>query len=122
MDFFQGGMTAYNIGQKTKHLSVDPVHALTVNCVSARVTAQMALAVPGLFLSDWGIACTGYASPVPELNITRLFAYHAVSLHGEILLEEELDAVTDEPARVQIHYVNAVLKGFAGLLAEQPEK
>jgi len=26
--FFQGGVTAYNVGQKYRHLLVDPLHAL----------------------------------------------------------------------------------------------
>jgi len=41
-DFYQGGITAYNIAQKFKHLTVEPLHALSVNCVSAKVAEQMA--------------------------------------------------------------------------------
>lgn len=32
--FFQGGITAYNLGQKARHLNVDPVLSNKVNCVA----------------------------------------------------------------------------------------
>src|SRR5689334_9261316 len=65
-EFYQGGITAYNLAQKTRHLLVEPIHANSVNCVSQRVADEMATQVAKLFLSDWGIAVTGYATPVPE--------------------------------------------------------
>src|SRR5688572_33040104 len=74
MDFFQGGITVYNLGQKTRHLGVNPIHGIECNCVSEQIAVQMARQVNQLFLSDWGLAITGYASPVPEENITELFA------------------------------------------------
>src|SRR5690348_6264721 len=67
--FFQGGMTAYNIGQKCRHLMVEPTHAIECNCVSQKVSEQMAAEICHLFTSDYGIGITGYASPVPEKNI-----------------------------------------------------
>ena len=42
LEFFQGGITAYNIGQKTKHLGVNPIHALATNCVSEKIAGEMA--------------------------------------------------------------------------------
>src|SRR5689334_221261 len=54
MDFFQGGLTAYNLGQKTKHLDVDPIHAFACNCVSERVASEMANNIRLMFNSDWG--------------------------------------------------------------------
>ena len=38
--FYQGGITAYNIGQKYSHLKVEPIHALSVNCVSQKVAVE----------------------------------------------------------------------------------
>jgi PncC family amidohydrolase len=73
MDFFQGGITAYNLGQKTKHLNVDPIHAFACNCVSEKIAETMARNVMTQFNSDWGIGITGYASPVPEKNIEDLY-------------------------------------------------
>src|SRR3954469_8414198 len=60
--FYQGGITAYNIGQKYKHLNVETIHAIGVNCVSQKIADEMALNVISLFNSDWGIGITGYAS------------------------------------------------------------
>lgn len=33
--YYQGGLTAYNLGQKARHLLVEPIQALECNCVSA---------------------------------------------------------------------------------------
>src|SRR5690349_20740357 len=63
--FFHGGITAYNVAQKFKHLDVEPIHALSCNCVSQKVADEMAMNVSHNFNSDWGIAITGYATPVP---------------------------------------------------------
>src|SRR5688572_3885424 len=63
-NFFQGGITAYNLGQKVKHLNIEPIHADAANCVSERIAQQMASEVSKLFCSRWGIAITGYATPV----------------------------------------------------------
>ena len=43
--FYQGGITAYNLAQKYRHLCVEPVHAMKVNCVSQEVAAEMAINV-----------------------------------------------------------------------------
>ena len=51
--FFQGGITTYNIGQKYKHLNVDPIHAIACDCVSLQVAENMSLNVCKLFNSDW---------------------------------------------------------------------
>ncbi|HEY2649324.1 MAG TPA: CinA family protein, partial [Puia sp.] len=42
MNIFHGGMTTYNIGQKARHLRVNPIEAQNTNCVSDSVTVQMA--------------------------------------------------------------------------------
>jgi len=76
--FFQGGITAYNLGQKCKHLQIDPIYGDSCNCVSEKIAVQMATNVAALFNSQWGIAAVGYASPVPELKIKKLFAYYAI--------------------------------------------
>src|SRR5690242_510251 len=59
--FFQGGITTYNIGQKSRHLNVDPIYALKCNCVDELITGQMALQANQLFLSSYAIGITGYA-------------------------------------------------------------
>src|SRR5688572_2412301 len=64
-NFFLGGITAYTLEQKAKHLGVDRVAAKRVNGVSAEVAEQMALGVCRLFGADVGVATTGYAEPAP---------------------------------------------------------
>jgi len=107
--FFQGGFTVYNIGQKYKHLDVEPIHAESVNCVSLQVSSQMAIAVQEKFCSDWGIGITGYATPAPEGD-NKLFAYYAISHKNKILAKGKIDAKKGRPIDVQLWYVEVVLR------------
>jgi nicotinamide-nucleotide amidase len=111
MDFYQGGITAYNLGQKSRHLLVEPIHALSFNCVSEQVSKEMALNVCKLFTSNWGIGITGFASPVPESG-NKLFAYYAISHAEEIVLCGKTEPVKDDPFIIQLLYVNKILKDF----------
>lgn len=121
-DFFQGGITAYNLGQKARHLKIEPIQALACNCVSLKTSEEMAIGVSPLFSSDWGIGITGYAAPVPELNIHKLFAYYAFSLHGKIVATGKISAELDRPFQVQIHYADSVLKAFNKFLTGKSRK
>ena len=60
-DFFLGGITAYSLEQKVRHLGVDRIAAEAVDCVSGPVAAQMARGACALFGADVGLATTGYA-------------------------------------------------------------
>jgi nicotinamide-nucleotide amidase len=114
--FFQGGITAYNLGQKTRHLAVNPIHAEQVNCVSDAVSRQMALEVAKSFCSNWGIAVTGYAAPVPALNIKSCFAFYAFSYNGNIVSAGKLNTKLKGPFRVQQYYVRQIMLAFAAKL------
>jgi PncC family amidohydrolase len=116
--FFQGGLTAYNLEQKVKHLGIDEKHALECNCVSAKVASEMAVGVAGLFSTEWGIGITGYASPVPEENINELFAWYAFARNGNIITATKIEAEKDTPQRVQSSYVNKILESFLVVLKE----
>jgi nicotinamide-nucleotide amidase len=74
-EFFLGGMTAYSLEQKVRHLGVESVGAAAVNCVSASVAEQMAKGACDLFGSDLGIATTGYAEPSAERHVAEPFAW-----------------------------------------------
>src|SRR5688572_1341438 len=76
--FFEGGITVYNAGQKTRPLDVEPINAQESDSVSERVAIEMATGINRKFLSDYGISITGYAARVPEKNINDLFAYFAI--------------------------------------------
>jgi nicotinamide-nucleotide amidase len=107
--FFQGGITSYNLGQKFKHLNVEPIHGEDCNCVSQRVADQMALQVVAVFNSDWGLAITGYATPVPESG-NKLFAYYSIAFKNKIRSKGKLSHPKADPEKVQLFYVNSVLK------------
>ena len=113
--FFQGGITTYNLGQKYKHLHVEPIHAQAVNCVSPMVAAQMALSVLQLFQSDWGIAMTGYATPVPESG-NKVFAYFAVARAGRIKLKGKMIPKEKTPLKIQEEYISVVCKRLVATL------
>lgn len=65
-EYFRGGITAYTLDQKVRHLGVDRAHAKKVDSVSPEVATQMARGVCRLFDCDLGVATTGYASSAPE--------------------------------------------------------
>lgn len=107
--FFQGGITAYNLGQKFKHLQIEPIHAASVNCVSPKVAAEMANGICTLYGSDWGVGITGYSSPVPESD-QKVFAYYAIVYKGKIKAKGKITPAKDEPMRLQLKYVEVVLR------------
>ena len=108
--FFQGGITAYNIGQKCRHLLVEPVHAIECDCVSGKISAEMSQHVCSLFASDYGIGITGYAARVPEKNINDLFAYYAIAFKGKMISTEKISTDKDEGLPAQLFYVEQTLK------------
>ena len=113
--FFQGGITAYNAGQKTKHLNIEPIAALEDDCVTEKVACEMALQVNKLFISDYGIAITGYAAKMPEKGINNLFAFFAIANKKEILLVKKI-TTHKERVDAQIDYTTQVIKEFQALL------
>lgn len=110
ISFFQGGITAYNIGQKCRHRSVEPSHAIECNCVSKRVSNEMAPGVAKMFTSDIGVSITGYASPVPEQGISELFAFVSVSKKGKIITSKKIHASAATPYNVQLFYSQKLLQ------------
>lgn len=78
-EYFLGGLTAYSLEEKVRHLGVNRAAAKKVDCVSAEVAEQMARGVCELFGSDLGVATTGYAEPNAKLKIVQPFAWWAVA-------------------------------------------
>ncbi len=79
--FFRGGITAYTIDQKVRHLGVDRA-AAACDCVSADVAGQMALGACTLFDSDVAVATTGYAEPSAAPPIAHPYAWWAIAFRG----------------------------------------
>ena len=113
--FFQGGVTAFNIGQKARHLGVEPLHARSVNCVSNKVATEMAIGIAKLYSSEWALGITGYASPVPESN-NKVFAFYSIIYKNKVKATGKINPAMAEPQELQVHYVNYVLKKLANLI------
>ena len=109
--FFQGGITAYNLGQKTRHLYIDPVNAEACNCVSEKTVTEMAINICRQFTSDWGIAVSGYASPVPESG-NKLYAWYGIAYQGKLRIVKKITSPRNEPIEVQAKYCDEILKAF----------
>jgi PncC family amidohydrolase len=115
--YFQGGLTAYNIGQKSRHLQIDPIHGQQVDCVSERIAQQMADHVCYLFAADWGLGITGYATKVPEQGIHSLFAYYAISRNGQPVAHGKITAGEDaDPMEVRYYFTNQLLSQFINVI------
>lgn len=51
-EFFRGGITAYQLHSKVNLLNIDEDKAKNCNCVSAKISGEMALNVAKLFNTD----------------------------------------------------------------------
>jgi PncC family amidohydrolase len=107
-EFFQGGITAYNLGQKYRHLKVAPIHAEACNCVSQKISEQMALNVCELFNSEWGIGTTGYATAVPESG-DKIFAFFSIAYKGKVIARGKMSPAKDEASAIQKKYVVTIV-------------
>lgn len=120
--FFQGGITAYNLGQKARHLHVNPIHATACNSVSPTVADEMALNAIKLFSSDWSVGITGYASPLPEAGIHDLFAFYAIAFRKMVVHRGRLDSEGGGILDVQVSFTNGVLEHFGHHLARASDR
>jgi PncC family amidohydrolase len=114
--FFQGGITTYNVGQKCRQLRVEPVHALEYNAVSSQVAEEMAMHCSELFCSHYAMGVTGYAAPVPEKGIETPYAYFTIYGNNSLLTSDKLDGWKGPALEVQLHYVRQIIKTFRKLL------
>jgi nicotinamide-nucleotide amidase len=77
--YFLGGITAYTLEQKVRHLGVNRETAGPVDCVSAQVAEEMAAGAIRLFGSDLAAATTGYAEPNAAREVVAPFAWWALA-------------------------------------------
>lgn len=77
--FFLGGIVAYALKAKARHLGVDLDEARQANGVSQAIAEQMALGACALFDARVGLATTGYAEPSPEHRVITPFAWWAIA-------------------------------------------
>ncbi|NCI49387.1 CinA family protein [Sediminibacterium roseum] len=119
-DFFQGGITAYNLGQKYRHLLVDPIHAQACNCVSEQVAESMALHVCELFKSDWGVGVCGYAAAGKESG-GEMYAYFAISYDNKIINSGRVESTKKEGEETQIYFTEILLQQLYAYLLQNPD-
>jgi nicotinamide-nucleotide amidase len=122
--YYAGGVTAYTLIAKTTLLGVDAAHAATVDGVSDRVAAQMALGVAKRFGTTFGLATTGYAEPREEDGIRIAYAWVAmargrraqvqcVTASEKITAQENTQGAREE---MQAYVTTAVLRLLAAEL------
>ena len=78
-EFFLGGLTAYTLALKVRHLGVNRPRAEEVNAVSREVAEQMARGACMFFGSDLALATTGYAEPAPGRGVPEPLAHWALA-------------------------------------------
>ena len=120
--FFQGGITAYNAGQKCRHLNIEPIAALEANCVTEKVAFEMATQVNRLFISDFGISITGYAARMPEQNVNDLFAFFAITKKKELLISKKITTNKQEGVDAQIDFTNQVIIIFQEFISDKKNR
>jgi|SRR5690554_937889 len=122
--FYQGGMTLYNLGQKAKHLNVNPITSETCNSVSKEVAEKMALEVAVAFNAELGVAITGYAQPMPKLSIESCFAYIALAEGTKIIFSRKISGDASKTLlENQIIFMEKVLTRLHKyLLSKQPRQ
>lgn len=113
-NFFLGGITAYQLEQKVRHLKIDRAAAARVDCVSAGVARQMAKGACRLFGSDWGIATTGYAEP--NTSTATPYAYWAIARRQRVVAAGRIDCPGCRRAAAQDRVSAAVLSRFLRVL------
>lgn len=60
----------------------------------------------------WGIGIVGYAAPVPELKVYRLFAFYVFSRKGENMWVKKMERKKMNIKKVQEYYASVLLKDF----------
>jgi len=113
--FYQGGITAYNVGQKYRHLLIEPVHALECDCVSQKVADEMALNVCTFFKSHWGLSITGYATPIERAG-NKLLAFSSIVNNNKVVFSKEIKPLNKDPFLIQVEYATNVLLELKNLM------
>ena len=85
-NYFLGGITVYNLEQKSKRLMIDQQLLEKDDCVSAEVALELAKGACRLFNSDFGIGTTGYAEVNQVKNVLKPMAYFAIC-QGDVFID-----------------------------------
>jgi nicotinamide-nucleotide amidase len=122
--YFRGGITAYTLDEKVRHLGVDRAAAKAVDCVSREVAEQMARGACALFGADFAAATTGYAEPLADPPVPQPFAWWAVARRtGEGRLEARsgrVDCPGADRVGAQERMADAAMAALADWIASSP--
>ncbi len=72
----------------------------------------MATQVNNLFISDYAIAITGYATKMPEKGINNLYAFFAIAYKQKVVVVKKISSSKEESVDAQIDYTIQVIKEF----------
>ncbi|WP_312079091.1 nicotinamide-nucleotide amidohydrolase family protein [Chryseobacterium sp.] len=110
--FYKGGITTYTLAEKIKLLKITEGSAVECDGVSESVAQEMALQVAKLFDTDWGIATTGYCSPVRN-SCYKVYAYFSFSYKGQIIVTKKLELHNKtQQLSAQLYFTEFILGCF----------
>lgn len=107
--YFAGGLTAYNLRQKTAILQVDAAHATAVHGVSPRVAREMAAGARRLFATELAVATTGYAEPSLAEGVAVPFAHYAID-GPQGVMDGRIEGSGQSRTAMQRHVAREVLR------------
>jgi len=115
---FQGGITAYNCGQKAKHLAVEPIYAISRSGVGQDISTQMAKSVTKLFNAYVGVGITGFADHSdPEKGVV---AYLSIAYGDHEELSVQLHSTASDFGSRQMDFAEQAVKVLAETLGTVP--
>ncbi|WP_262147493.1 CinA family protein [Chryseobacterium foetidum] len=116
--YYHGGITAYTLEKKVKFLNINSEEAEKCDCVSDKIAEEMARNIAKSFETDWGIAVTGYSTPVEESDF-KIYAYFSFSHKDEIVFTKKLELhPRTNQQNAQIYYCEFILGCFKTKLSE----
>ncbi len=112
----EGGITAYNCAQKTRHLGVEPIYALPRFGVGADISKRMAMEVTSLFSASVGIGITGFADRFSDQDQGAV-AFLSIVYLGKEVLAAQLNSVAPDFSSRQIDFAEQTIELLAETLA-----
>lgn len=121
-NYFLGGITAYSLEQKVKHLGVNRAAAMRVDCVSQQVAVEMAQGALELFGAEIAVATTGYAQPNAAAAVKQPMAWWALCHRQKGGRSVVISGLVEMPGakrvKVQERVADEVLKALNAYLRE----
>ena len=120
--FYEGGITAYNCGQKTEHLNIGFDECNPYKGVTQPIAEKMALGACKLFNCELGLSLTGFATPDPDHADDELFAYGAIILNTKIIYSKKMFSQKEDAEEVKADFCLQLLGACGELLKNEPDK